>query len=181
MRTFKAAALALVLFGFGAMMTIPLARAQSNSSKQKLTDFFNKVTKINKNQEALAGQVVMNAGNNLPLKTYAQTVKWNDVVNEQGVEALAAKKNININGNVKVPTANSNLLHMTGNQFAKAYIGTELKDQSKALQDYQKAEQEFKNDPHVEMYIEQSIPIVQTHLQEAKLLQQHENQIMAQE
>jgi predicted outer membrane protein len=80
-------------------------------------------------------------------KTYAQTVKWNDVVNEQGVEALAAKKNININGNVKVPTANSDLLHMTGNQFAKAYIGTELKDQSKALQDYQKAEQEFKNDP----------------------------------
>jgi hypothetical protein len=75
MRTFKAAALALVLFGFGAMMTIPLARVQSNSSKQKLTDFFNKVTKINKNQEALAGQVVMNAGNNLPLMIFDKRVR----------------------------------------------------------------------------------------------------------
>jgi predicted outer membrane protein len=79
-----------------------------------------------------------------------------------------------------MPTADANLLHMTGDQFAKAYIATEIKDQSKALQAYEKAEKEFKKDPKVELYIEQSIPMVQTHVTEAKLLQKNMREITAQ-
>jgi translation initiation factor 2B subunit (eIF-2B alpha/beta/delta family) len=55
-------------------------------------------------------------------------------------------------------------------------VNTEVKDQTKALESYKKAEQEFQGDRHLEMYIEESIPMVEGHAKMAKLLQQHMQQ-----
>jgi predicted outer membrane protein len=116
----------------------------------------------------------------MPLKTLANTIKWNDVANQQAVEEIASKQHINLNSNANIPTPDAKLLHLTGDQFATAYIDTEIRDQTNALHAYQKAQKDLKNDPNVELYIEQSIPVVQTHLKEAQILKQHEGQITAQ-
>src|SRR6185437_12588386 len=161
MKLLKTLASSLALSGIIAAVGVPAVSAQTD--KNQLTQFLNQVTQINKTQEALAGQAITNAGYDMPLKTLANTIKWNDVANQEAVEAIASKQHVNLNGNANIPKPDANLLHMTGDQFAKAYIATEIRDQSNALKAYQNAEKKFHNNPNVELYIEQSIPVVQTH------------------
>lgn len=134
-----------------------------------LSHFLNNVSKINNEQRALAKEAASKAGSDLPLKTYANTVNWDDKANQEAVSMLALKKNVRLRS--ETSTTKPNLVNATGSQFAKAYINTEVKDQTQALNDYKKAENEFHGDPHVETYVKESIPMVESHVKIATLLQ----------
>lgn len=176
----RKACLALSTLAAGFLCVTPFcvtpAHAENSANQAKVSQFLNKITKVNKEQEALAGQVISKASNNLPLKTYANTVNWDDKANQEAVNKLAAEKNIQLTPNAEVPQAKTGLMSMAGSQFATSYIDAEVKDQTKALDSYKKAEREFQGDPHLEMYIKESIPMVEGHVKTAKLLQQHMQQ-----
>lgn len=152
--------------------------AQSSNNNAKAAQFLNKISEVNHTQEAMAGQTVSKAPNNLSVKTYANTVNWDDKANQEAVEKIASDDNIALTNNV--PKATPHLMTMSGDQYAKAYIDAEVKEQSQALNAYRNAENEFQNDPKLEMYIKESIPMVEGHVKTAKLLQNHLNQQTAQ-
>jgi hypothetical protein len=79
----KVLAIAFMPVGFACLLGVTSAQAaQASGSKKQLTQFFDKVTKINENQEALAGQAITNEPQNTPIKTYANMVKWDDQGNQ---------------------------------------------------------------------------------------------------
>ena len=67
-------------------------------------------------------------------------------------------------------------MNMSGAQFTKSYVNDEVRDQKQALQLYKQAATKFKDDTHVEMYINESIPMVESHVKTAELLQRHMEQ-----
>jgi len=123
--------------------------AWAQSSNDKIARFFNKITEINKTQESLAGQVMSKAHDNLPVSTYANTVKWDDQANQRAVDKLAAENNVHLQPSTRIPIADEKLMNMSGTQFAKSYVDDEVRDQRQALQLYKQAATKFKDDTHV--------------------------------
>lgn len=139
------------------------------ASQGNLTHFLNKISKVNNEQRALAKEAAMKASSDMSVKTYANTVNWDDKANQEAVNALAMEHGVRLKS--ETPALKSGLKNSTGKQFAKNYINTEVTDQTKALDAYKAAEKSFANDPKVETYIKESIPMVESHVVTARLLQ----------
>ena len=156
----------------GILLCAPPLFAQTPPSKAQLTKFLDQASQDNKKEEAEGSLAITQAGRDLPLKSFGSMLKADQRVNEEAVESLAAMKNISLS-HTMMPSGSESLEHMTGNRFAAALAANEIKDHQQAIQKFQKAESEFQSDPKVETYIKQTLPVLQTHLKEAELLQQH--------
>jgi predicted outer membrane protein len=156
----------------GILFCAPSMFAQTPPSKTQLTKFLDQASKSNKQEEAEGSLAVTQAGRNLPLKSFGSMLKADHRVNQEAVESLAALNNITLS-NTTMPPSSEKLEHMTGNGFAAALAANEIKDHRKAIQQFQKAEDEFQGNPQIETYIKQTLPVLETHLKEAQLLQQH--------
>jgi len=146
--------------------------AQTPPSKAQLTKFLDQASKDNKMEEAEGSLAIIQAGRDLPLKSFGSMLKADHRVNEEAVQSLAAVKNVSLT-HTTMPAPAEKLEYMTGNRFAAALAANEIKDHQKAIQKFQQAESEFQGDPQVETYIKQTLPVLETHLKEAQLLQQH--------
>ena len=63
--------------------------------------------------------------------------------------------------------------NLDGGAFNEAFLKSEIADHEKAIALFEHARSAFAGDPDMELYIGQTIPIMQAHLEMAKGIQRH--------
>ena len=148
--------------------------ATTNSGIARL---LNKANAINYEEIQMAKMAQDKAGDNQALLTFAKTMQADHQANEDAVTALSNQKNVKIN-----PTPASmrqkveQMQNLKGAQFNGAMINAEVQDHQKALKFFEGERGRFSSDPHVALYVDETIPVLRAHLQMAKALQQHMGQ-----
>jgi putative membrane protein len=112
------------------------------------------------------------AGDNQSLTTYAETLKGDHEANQEAVKALSSQKNVKLESvPSEVDQKVKALDRLDGGAFNTAFLRDEVIDHEKALSSFKSARSKFKEDPDVELYIDETIPILKAHLEMAKNLE----------
>ena len=129
-------------------------------------------TQINNSEIQMATLADSKAGDDQALKTFANTLKADHQANEQAVEALLREKNLKLEGTENPGT--SSLSNLKGAAFNQAFLTDEVNDHEKAIREFKKARSEMSADPNMELYIEETIPVLEAHLHMAENLKKAE-------
>lgn len=153
-----------------AIGAVALAFAGSGWAQDAAT-LLNKANQMNYEEMETAKWARDKAGDNQALMTYAATVKGDHEANGEAVSALSRQKNI------KLESTNTdkvnNLKDLKGGDFNQAYLSDQVKGHEEALGLFKSAQSQFKSDPDMELYVQQTIPILQAHLKMAENLKAH--------
>lgn len=127
----------------------------------------NKANQMNYEEQETAKTAHSKAGDNQAMMTYADTIKGDHAANEDAVAALSRQKSIKLEGTKAVDDKLSNL---KGGDFNAAYLNDQISGHHEALATFKNAKNEFKSDPDMELYIDQTIPVLEAHLKMAQNL-----------
>jgi predicted outer membrane protein len=157
---FALAATALVAF-----TAVPTVKAAD------LSGLLNKANTINYEEVQMAKTAKDKAGDNQALITFADTLKGDHEANEEAVTALSRQKNVKIEGTpASVDQKDDAIDKLSGGSFNQAFLNDEVRDHEKALTYFKEARSSFRGDRDAEIYIEQTIPVLEAHLEMAKSL-----------
>jgi putative membrane protein len=136
-----------------------------------LSSLLNKANTINYDEVQMAKTAKDKAGDNQALITFADTLKGDHEANEEAVTALSRQKNVKIDGTpASVDQKEDAIDKLDGGSFNQAFLSDEVNDHEKALTYFKQAKSSFRGDRDAEIYIEQTIPVLQAHLEMAKSL-----------
>jgi putative membrane protein len=152
------------------MGTIALAFAGAVWAQDAAT-LLNKANQMNYEETETAKWAQDKAGDNQALMTYAATIKGDHEANAEAVSALSRQKSI------KLESTNTdkvnNLKDLKGGAFNEAYLSGQVQGHKEALGTFKSAQSQFKGDPDMELYVQQTIPVLQAHLKMAENLKAH--------
>ena len=137
---------------------------------QDAATLLNKANQINYEETETAKLAHENAGDNQALMTYADTVKGDHQANEEAVSALSRQKSIKLEGTDSRKVDDSPLRNLKGGAFNQAYLEDQVKGHKEALSVFEQAKSQFKTDRDMELYVDQTIPVLQAHLKMAENL-----------
>src|SRR5258707_172307 len=137
---------------------------------QDAASLLNKANRMNYEEIKTAKLAHEKAGDNQALLTYADTIKRDHEANEQSVSELSRQKNVKLEG-TKVDK--SPLRDLRGGAFNEAYIAEQVQGHWEALREFESARGQFKSDPDMELYVQQTVPVLRAHLKMAENLKRH--------
>jgi putative membrane protein len=140
---------------------------------QDAATLLNKANQMNYEETETAKMARDKAGDNQALMTYAATIKGDHEANEEAVSALSRQKSIKLEGTDTDKVEKSPLKDLKGGAFNEAYLGDQIKGHKEALGMFKSAQGQFKGDPDMELYVQQTIPVLQAHLKMAENLKNH--------
>src|SRR5580692_9716333 len=140
---------------------------------QDAASLLNKANQMNYEEIETAKLAHEKAGDNQALLTYADTIKGDHEANEESVSALSRQKSVKLEGTNTDKVENGPLKDLKGGAFNEAYLTDQVKGHKEALGEFQRARGQFKSDPDMDLYVEQSIPVLQAHLKMAENLKKH--------
>ncbi|MFZ1886518.1 MAG: DUF4142 domain-containing protein [Candidatus Binataceae bacterium] len=143
------------------------------ASAQELSRLLNKANEMNYEEVSTAKIAKDKAGDNQAMMTYAETIRGDHEANEDAASALARQRNIKFEGTDASKGEKSKLNDFNGGDFNQAYLDDQIAGHKAALSTFKAAEHNFKGDPNVELYIQQTLPILQAHLAMAENLKHH--------
>ena len=152
-----------VLVGFSVP---PIAFAQSPSAASLL----NKANQMNNQEEDDAKELRSKAGDNQALVSMADTLTQDHKANEAAVEALAKQKNITLDSYEPNKAEEDKLDNLNGAQFNEAFLNANVRDHKNALAEFKEARASLGSDPDMKVYIDQTIPVLESHLKMAENL-----------
>jgi putative membrane protein len=136
-----------------------------------LSSLLNRANAINYEEVQMAKTAKDKADDNQPLITFADTLKGDHEPDEEAVTALSRQKNVKIEGTpASVDRKEDAIDKLSDESFNQAFLSDELKAHQKALTYFKDARSSFHGDRDAEIYIEQTIPVLQAHLEMAKSL-----------
>jgi putative membrane protein len=134
----------------------------------------NKANQINYEETETAKLAHDNAGDNQALMTYADTIKGDHEANEEAVSALSREKSIKLEGTDSEKVDKSPLRNLKGGAFNEAYLEDQVKGHKEALSVFERAKSQFRGDRDMELYVDQTIPVLEAHLKMAENLRRME-------
>jgi putative membrane protein len=140
---------------------------------QDAATLLNQANQINYQEIETAKTAKSKAGDNQALKTYADTIKGDHQANEDAVTALSRQKSIKLNGTNPDNGEKSKLNDLSGGAFNQAYLDDQISGHKHAIETFKAAASSFKGDPDTELYIQQTLPVLEAHLTMAKNLRHH--------
>lgn len=155
-----------------AFATTPIFAAENanNDASPHLAQLLNNASKMNHEEINIADMVKNKSGDNEALDTMAQTIKDDHQANQDAVKQLADAKNINLNSADTAKTATENKLsNLNGNAFDHAFLMDTIRDHREELQKFRQARNET-TDPAVREYIDETTPVLESHLKMAENL-----------
>jgi predicted outer membrane protein len=170
MKTRKIAILASMLVGFAMP---PMSYAQSAN----LGSFLNMANQMNNAEEDNAKELRSKAGDNQALITMADTLTQDHKANQTALEALAKQKDITLDSYHANKEEQDRLDNLKGAEFNRAFLKMDVRDHKEALAAFEQAKVTFASDPDVKVYIDQTIPVLQSHLKMAENLH-HDNKAL---
>lgn len=159
----------IVPFGIG----ILLFAFAGVASAQDLGVLLNKANQMNYEEVATAKIAKDKAGDNQPMMTYAETIRGDHEANEDAVSALARQRSVKLEGTDASKGEKSKLKDLNGGDFNAAYLDDQIAGHKEAISTFKTAQRDFKGDPNVELYIQQTLPVLQAHLALAQNLKYH--------
>ena len=152
-----------VLVGFSVP---PIALAQSPSAAALL----NKANQMNNQEEDEAKELRSKAGDNQALVSMADTLTQDHKANQAAVEALAKQKNITLDSYQPNKAEEDKLDNLNGAQFNEAFLNANVRDHKNAIAEFKEARASLGSDPDMKVYIDQTIPVLESHLKMAENL-----------
>ena len=161
---------ASLLFG----LTAPsLALAQSAN----VAPFLNMANQMNNQEEDNAKELRSKAGDNQALVTMADTLTQDHKANQTALETLAKQKNITLDSYQPNKAEADRLDNLNGAQFNDAFLKMDIRDHKEALSEFNTAKSNLSGDSDVKVYIDQTIPVLETHLKMAESLR-HDDKVL---
>jgi predicted outer membrane protein len=158
------------LFALATALSIPqLAAAASRDA----TTLLNGANQMNSEQQDAATMLRSKAGDNQALITMADTMTGDYQANQEAVKALADSRKITLNAYKKDTAANDEMSKLNGAQFNSAFFAKSVRDQKGAIEAFKTDGRSFKSDRDMQLYIDQTIPILKAHLEMMQNLQHH--------
>jgi putative membrane protein len=159
-----------LLMGFSAP---PLAFAESAN----VATLLNQANQMNNQEQDDAKELRNKAGDNQALVTMADTLTQDHKANQAAVEALAKQENVTLESYKPNKAEQDRLDNLKGAQFNDAFLNASVRDHKEALATFRKAKTEMSGNPNVKVYIDQTIPVLESHLKMAENLR-HDNKVM---
>lgn len=160
----------IVALGIGILLFVFAGVA---SAQDELGTLLNKANQMNYEEVATAKMAKDKAGDNQAMMTYADTIRGDHEANEEAVSALARQRNVKLEDTDASKGEKSKLKDLKGGDFNAAYLDDQVAGHKAAISTFKSAEHSFKGDPNVELYIQQTLPILQAHLALAQNLKYH--------
>ena len=154
--------------------------AWANTADDAAT-LLNKANQMNYEEQETAKIAHSKAGDNQALVTYADTIRGDHEANEEAVSALSRQKSIKLEGTNTDKVEKSSLKHLSGGAFNDAYLNDQIKGHKDALEMFKSAESNYRSDPDMELYIQQTLPVLQAHLKMAENLRRHVSPMSAED
>ncbi len=133
----------------------------------------NKANQINYEEIETAKTAHDKAGDNQALVTYADTIKGDHEANQEAVTALSRQMSVKLEGTDTSKTKSNPMADLKGGAFNEAYLNDQVMGHKDALTAFKSARGTFKGDPDMELYVEQTIPVLEAHLKMAQSLKSH--------
>jgi predicted outer membrane protein len=170
MKTRSIACVATLLVGFSVP---PMAFARSTD----VTSLLNMANQMNNQEESSAKELRSKAGDNQALVTMADTLSQDHKANQLALEALAKQKNINLDAYKPNLVQEERMDNLKGARFDQAFLKMDVRDHKQALSEFKAARENLNGDPDVKVYIDQTIPVLETHLKMAESLR-HDDKVL---
>lgn len=121
--------------------------------------------------EVQLAQMAQQKSNNPEIKQFAQQMIQDHGQNQQQVDSLASKLSITAPGDVAPDQKQQadRLQNLSGDQFDKAYAKLMVQEHRKDVSEFKRAQQSAKNSD-IKQYVDQTLPVLQQHLQMAEKL-----------
>jgi len=155
--------------------------AGASSSSDDAAMLLNKANQMNYEEQETAKIAHSKAGDNQALITYADTIRGDHEANEEAVSALSRQKSIKLDATNPDKVEKNSLKNLSGGAFNDAYLDDQIQGHKEALSMFQRAEGRYKADPDMEVYIQQTLPVLQAHLKMAQNLRRHVSPMSAED
>lgn len=150
-----------------------LAFAQSAN----VASFLNRANQMNNEEQDEAKELRSKAGDNQALVTMADTLKQDHKANQTALEALAKQENVSLDSYKPNKAEQDRLDNLKGAQFNHEFLNANMRAHREALADFRNAKTEMAADPNMKVYIDQTIPVLESHLKMAENLR-HDDRVM---
>ena len=142
-----------------------------------VSTLLNKANAMNYEEIELAKLARDKAGDNQALKTFAKTLESDHKANEDAVTVLSRQENVALSGTpASIDLKYKRMESLNGADFNRAFLNDAVKDHSEALAFFEADKTKFRNDPNVYRYVEETIPVIRSHLQMARTLEHESSQ-----
>lgn len=163
----KAKSIAALLALAAALSTPQLAAAASGNA----TTLLNAANQMNQEEQDAAAMLRSKAGDNQAMVTMADTISGDHKANQEAVKALADSRKITLRDYKKDDAANDQMSKLNGAEFNSAFFAMTVRDHSGAIETFKTARSTFKGDRDVQLYIDETLPILKAHLEMVKSMQ----------
>ena len=151
-------------------LSIPLVASAGSQSAMTL---LNGANQMNNEQQDAATMLRGKAGDNQAMITMADTMTGDFKANQESVKALADSRKITLNAYKKDTAANDAMAKLSGANFNSAFFAKSVRDQKGAIEAFKTARHSFRNDRDMQLYIDQTLPILKANLAMTENLQHH--------
>jgi predicted outer membrane protein len=93
--------------------------------------------------------------------------------NQEAVKALANSRKITLNAYKKDTAADDEMSKLNGGAFNAAFFAKSVRDQKGAIEAFKTASRSFRHDRDMQLYIDQTLPILKANLAMTEDLQHH--------
>jgi putative membrane protein len=142
-----------------------------------VTSLLNMANQMNHAEKADAKELRSKAGDNQALLTMADTLMQDHAANQTALEALAKQKNITLDAYKPNKMEADRMDSLNGAPFNDAFLKMDMRDNKKALSEFKQAKANIRGDADVKVYIDQTIPVLESHLKMAQSLR-HDDKVM---
>ena len=170
MKPYSIACVTTLLVG---ILVPPMAFAQPTD----VPSLLNAANQMNNQEEDNAKELRSKAGDNQALVTMADTLTQDHKSNQAALEALAKQKNVTLNSYKPNKAEEDQLDNLKGAEFNDEFLKMDVRDHKNALATFKEAKTNLGSDPDVKVYIDQTIPVLESHLKMAEKLR-HDNKTM---
>ncbi len=151
-------------------LSIPLAASAASRSAMTL---LNGANQMNNEQQDAAAMLRSKAGDNQAMISMADTMTGDSKANQEAVKALADSRKITLKAYKKDTAANDAMAKLNGARFNSAFFAKSVRDQKGAIEAFKTARRSFSNDRDMQLYIDQTLPILKANLAMTENLQHH--------
>jgi predicted outer membrane protein len=154
-----------------ALLTALSAPQLAAAGSGNATTLLNGASQMNQEEQAAATMLRNKAGDNQAMITTADTISGDHKANQEAVKALADSRKITLKDYKKDDAANDQMSKLNGAKFNSAFLAMDVRDHNGAIETFKTARSTFKGDRDIELYIDETLPVLKAHLEMAKTMQ----------
>jgi hypothetical protein len=136
----------------------------ASAASRNAATLLNGANQMNYEQQDAAAMLRSKAGDNQAMITMADTMTGDFKANQEAVAALAGSRKITLNTYKKDTAANDEMSKLNGAAFNAAFFARCVRDQKGAIETFKTASRSFRHDRDVQLYIDQTLPILRANL-----------------